>query len=85
MSINFPLRADEVYDQGDGRRTLIADHSSEKLSLHRTQNSVLLYGWSRFSEIRMAIRLYTTVAIGAIPPDVEKISGEKGAMLYFPS
>ena len=57
---------------------MIADLSSEKLSLHRTQNSVLLYGWSRFLEKRLvAIRLYTTVAIGPIPPDVEKISGEK--------
>ena len=56
---------------------MIADLSSEKLSLHRTQNSVLLYGWSRFSEMRVAIRLYTAVAIGPIRPDVETISGEK--------
>ena len=51
---------------------IIADLSSEKLSLHSN-----LYGWSRFSEMRVAIRLYTTVAIGPIPPDDEKISGEK--------
>ena len=56
---------------------MIADLSSKKLSLHRTQNSVLLYGWSRFSEMRVAIHLYTTVAIGPILPDVETISGEK--------
>ena len=31
----------------------------------------------RLSAMRVAIRLYTTVAIGPIPPDVENTSGEK--------
>ena len=56
---------------------MIAERSSEKLSLHRIQNRVLLYGCLRFSAIMVAIRLYTTVAIGPIPPEVEKTRGEK--------
>ena len=56
---------------------MIAERSSEKLSLHRNQNRVLLYGCLRFSAIMVAIHLYTTVAIGPIPPEVENTRGEK--------
>ena len=64
-------------EERDPRMHMKADLNSEKLSLHRSQNRVLLYGWSRFLAMRVAMHLYTTVAIGPMPPDVEKTSGEK--------
>ena len=60
----------------DPRMHMIADLSSEKLSLHRSQCTILLYGLSCFSAISEASLLYTTVAVVPMPPDVENTSGE---------
>ena len=56
---------------------MIAEGNREKLSLHLIQWRVLLYGLSCFWAIMEAIFLYTVVAVGPIPPGVEKTSGEK--------
>ena len=56
---------------------MIADLSREKLTLHRSQNSVLLYGCSCLSAINEASLLETTVAVDPNPPVVEKTNGEK--------
>ena len=58
---------------------MIADLSREKLTLQRSQNSVLLYGCFCISAINEASLLKTTVAV-AIDPDppvVEKTNGER--------
>ena len=55
----------------------MADLSSEKLSLHLIQCSVVLYCWFCLSEMSDASRLYTVIAVGPIPPVVLKTSGEK--------
>ena len=56
---------------------MIADLSREKLTLQRSQNSVLLYGCSCLSAINEASLLKTTVAVYPNPPVVEKTNGEK--------
>ena len=56
---------------------MIADLSREKLTLQRSQNSVLLYGCSCLSAINEASLLKTTVAVDPNPPVVEKTNGEK--------
>ena len=56
---------------------MIADLSREKLTLQRSQNSVLLYGCSCLSAINEASVLKTTVAVDPNPPVVEKTNGEK--------
>ena len=61
---------------------MIAECSSEKLSLHRIQNRVRLYGCLRFSAIMVAIRLYTTVAIGPIPPEEGKLHVRQNGGLH---
>ena len=53
---------------------MIADLSREKLTLQRSQNSVLLYGCSAINEASL---LKTTVAVDPNPPVVEKTNGEK--------
>ena len=73
---------------------MIADLSREKLTLQRSQNSVLLYGCSCLSAISEASLLKTTVAVDPNPPVVEKPNGEKepnsifrmrcSYALYFP-
>ena len=55
----------------------MADLSREKLTLHRSQNGVLLYGCSCLSAINEASLLKTTVAVDPNPPVVEKTNGEK--------
>ena len=55
----------------------IAECRREKLNLHEIQCMVLLYGFSCFEAIMEAIRLYTTVDVGAMPLVVESTSGEK--------
>ena len=57
----------------DPRKHMIVDLSKEKF-IHLI---VLLYGRSYFSDISEAILLYTVVAVGPIPPEVLKTSGEK--------
>ena len=57
-------------------RHMMAESRSEKFSLHLSQYRVRLYCCCCFSVIREAIRLYTTVAMGPMPPTVEKIRGE---------
>ena len=64
---------------------MIADLSREKLTLQRSQNSVLLYGCSCLSAINEASLLKTTVAVDPNPPVVEKTSGEKEPELNFPN
>ena len=49
---------------------IIADRSKENLSLHLSQNRVELYELF-FSAMSEAILLYTVVAIGPIPPEIE--------------
>ncbi len=60
----------------DPLRHIVAERSSEKLSLHLIQWMILLYGLSCFLAVIEAILLYTTFAVGPIPPDVEKTRGE---------
>ena len=64
---------------------MIADLSREKLTLQRSQNSVLLYGCSCLSAINEASLLKTTVAVDPNPPVVEKTNGEKENKLDFPN
>ena len=61
----------------DPRKHMIVDLSKEKFNLHLIHLIVLLYGRSYFSDISEAILLYTVVAVGPIPPEVLKTSGEK--------
>ena len=56
-------------------RHMMAERRSEKLSLHLSQYRVWLYGCCCFSAIREVIHLHTTVAMGPMPPAVEKIRG----------
>ena len=56
---------------------IMADLRSEKFSLHLSQCKVELYALPCFSAKREASLLYTTVAMGPIPPAAEKNSGEK--------
>ena len=51
---------------------MIADLSREKLTLQRSQKSVLLYGCPCLSAINEASLLKTTVAVDPNPPVVEK-------------
>ena len=53
---------------------MIADLSREKLTLQRSQNSVLLYGCSCLSARSTK---QVTVAVDPNPPVVEKTNGEK--------
>ena len=56
---------------------MIADLSREKLTLQRSQNSVLLYGCSCLSAINEASLLKTTVAVDPNSIVDEKTNGEK--------
>ena len=56
---------------------MIADLSREKLTLQRSQNSVLLYGCSCLSAINEASLLKTTVAVDPNPPVVEKLMAKR--------
>ena len=53
---------------------MIADLSREKLTLQRSQNSVLLYGCSCLSAINEASLLKTTVAVVQIQPKLRLLS-----------
>ena len=53
------------------------DLSREKFNLHRIQFMTNPYCFPCFSERSAASLLYTTVAAGPSPPDVEKINGVK--------
>ena len=55
---------------------MMAERSREKFSLQRINCMIWPYGFSYFSAIIAASRLYTTVAVVPIPPVVEKTSGE---------
>ena len=58
---------------------MMDERRREKLSLHLSQCSVLLFGCFCFSAMRVASLRYTIVAAGPTPPDVEKMSGVKEA------
>ena len=66
---------------------IIADRNMKKLSLHliiSQKKRVELYELLYFSAMSEAILLYTVVAIGPIPPEIETtIEVCKGAMLDF--
>ena len=55
----------------------MADLRSEKLNLQLSQCMVLLYGLSYLLTMSVAILLYTTVAVAAMPPEVENTSREE--------
>ena len=55
---------------------IMADLNREKLSLHLIQCIMALYCFSCFSAKHDANRLYTTFAVGPIPPADVKTSGE---------
>ena len=59
------------------RRHMIADLSRGKLTLQRSQNSVLLYGCSCLSAINEASLLKTTVAVDLNPPVRKKMVKKK--------
>ena len=60
----------------DPRRHMTTKWSSEKLSLHLNQCSVLLFGLLCLSAMSEAILLYTTVVVFPLPPAVKKTSGQ---------
>ena len=64
-------------EERDPRRYIMAERSSEKLSLQRSQLSVWLQHWLCFVAIIEASFLQTTLAVRPIPPDAEKTRGEK--------
>ena len=59
----------------------IADLNREEFSLHLIQCNMVLYGFSCFSAMYDANRLYSTFAVGPIPHTDVKTSGEND--LYF--
>ena len=59
----------------DPLRHITVERSSEKERWHLSQPITLLYGSSRLAAMRVASRLYVTVAALPIPPEVLKTSG----------
>ena len=56
---------------------------SEKLILQRSQLMVSLYDWLCLFAIIAASFLYTTLAVGPIPPDTVNTSGERDPCWYL--
>ena len=56
---------------------MMLEWRSEKLILQRSQLMVSLYDWLCLFAIIAASFLYTTLAVGPIPPDTVNTSGEK--------
>ncbi len=59
----------------DPLRHITVERNRENERWHLSQPMTLLYGCSRLVEMRVARRLYTTVAALPIPPEVLSTSG----------